>query len=883
MHQVQPPLLERVNQSPAGPRFRNAWSRSRLVSPLYALHKTEKVLQLLEGLMLSEMRSKTKQRKIKEVIVNGDAPIVASASVEGPIPPKTAEQKLTKKNELKAKSTLPRFGGTIESKKMPIDTSEAGNMRNFLGIKISTLDKTYDRHNEHRDEFVQQFEGVEAAITRPIQAQAQLSEVAFVTSENTSSTNEAVNTAHEVSTTNLEQINTDDLEEIDLKCRWPGLPIRVNRFLKNIGRNLNFNVKETVGFDNTKVECYKCHMRGHFAREYKAPRNQGNRNGDAPRTIIPVETPANALIVQDEIGGYDWSFQAEEGLGGKHCSNGAKHPIRKQSFLTELTRMLMVDFCILQSPEPSKDAVADDLGKNLLMRNDLPTRSLIHDLEDTDLSWIEAMQEELLQFKLQKVWTLVDLPKGKRAIGTKWMYRNKKDVVRNKVRLVAQGYTQEEGIVMIGNLLPDARLKQLDDAQDIPDEFYGGARFLLRVARQQALNLDSQSIAQDEEAEDVDVLTFSNSDYAEASLDMKSTTRGCQFLSKRLISWQYKKQTIVANSTTEAEYVAAANCYGQEDRMERASTTASSLEAEQDSVTEDMGVDSATPTDSHSIPIITQPYILQNHKRKKSRRKQSKDSAPTKPTIEETTPEEHSQSLQMIHLQVGGKNEDLDADAEETYVEKVLEEPVVNVCLHATKSIPLVLTEVDTTVHCQKKDQFALDEEMDRNLKAQLQAELIEEERLVRQKEEEANIALIESWNNTQAMIEADFELAQRLQAEEQGEITIEERSRLFVELMNRRKKHFAKLRAEEIRRNPPTKAQKRNKMSTYLKNMAGYKHSQLKSKSYDEIQKLFDKEMKRLNTFVDMNSEVVKGSETRTEESSKRAVDELESDMSKK
>ncbi|GJZ97444.1 putative ribonuclease H-like domain-containing protein [Tanacetum coccineum] len=60
------------------------------------------------------------------------------------------------------------------------------------------------------------------------------------------------------------------------------------------------------------------------------------------------------------------------------------------------------------------------------------------------------MQEELLQFRLQKVWRLVDLPKGKHAIGTKWVYRNKKDerriVVRNKARLVSQGYTQEEGI-----------------------------------------------------------------------------------------------------------------------------------------------------------------------------------------------------------------------------------------------------------------------------------------------------------------------------------------------------------------------------------------------------------------------------------------------------
>ncbi|GKE01285.1 putative ribonuclease H-like domain-containing protein, partial [Tanacetum coccineum] len=68
----------------------------------------------------------------------------------------------------------------------------------------------------------------------------------------------------------------------------------------------------------------------------------------------------------------------------------------------------------------------------------------------TDPSWIEAMQDELLQFRLQKVWRLVDLPKGKHVIGTKWVYRNKKDergiVVRNKARLVAQGYTQEEGI-----------------------------------------------------------------------------------------------------------------------------------------------------------------------------------------------------------------------------------------------------------------------------------------------------------------------------------------------------------------------------------------------------------------------------------------------------
>ncbi|GJT49098.1 hypothetical protein Tco_0975255 [Tanacetum coccineum] len=67
-----------------------------------------------------------------------------------------------------------------------------------------------------------------------------------------------------------------------------------------------------------------------------------------------------------------------------------------------------------------------------------------------------------------------------------------------------------------------------------------------------------------------------------------------------------------------------------------------------------------------------------------------------------------------------------------------------------------------------KKDQIAMDEEVARNLEAQLQAELEEEERISRLKEEKANIALLESWDNTQAMMDADFQLAQQMQTEEQ-------------------------------------------------------------------------------------------------------------------
>ncbi|GKB31056.1 hypothetical protein Tco_0870457 [Tanacetum coccineum] len=180
-----------------------------------------------------------------------------------------------------------------------------------------------------------------------------------------------------------------------------------------------------------------------------------------------------------------------------------------------------------------------------------------------------------------------------------------------------------------------------------------------------------------------------------------------------------------------------------------------------------------------------------------------------------------------------------------------------------------------------KKDQIMFDKEVAQKLQAQLDAKLEEEEKLARQREEDSNIV---EWDNVHAMMDADYELGARLQAEEQGELTIEEKSRLFVVLhWNKRKKHFARLRAEDQRRKPPTKAQKRNTMSTYLKNMAGYKHNQLKTKSFKDIQMLFDKEMKRVNTFVDIDTELVKGSETRTEGSSKRAGEELESKNLKK
>ncbi|GJT39697.1 hypothetical protein Tco_0939562 [Tanacetum coccineum] len=170
-----------------------------------------------------------------------------------------------------------------------------------------------------------------------------------------------------------------------------------------------------------------------------------------------------------------------------------------------------------------------------------------------------------------------------------------------------------------------------------------------------------------------------------------------------------------------------------------------------------------------------------------------------------------------------------------------------------------------------KKDQLKLDEE----IALKLQAEIDEEERIARAEEEkidEANIA----WDDIQAKVDADYQLAERLQAEEQEQFTIKEKATLFKELLEQRRKHFAAKRVEEKRNKPPTKTQQKKIMITYLKNIEGSKHKDLKSKDFDSIKELFEKAFTRVNMFVDFRTELVEGS-------SKRAGEELEQESTKK
>ncbi|GJT94281.1 ribonuclease H-like domain-containing protein [Tanacetum coccineum] len=167
--------------------------------------------------------------------------------------------------------------------------------------------------------------------------------VAFV-SENTSSTNN-VSTAHSVSNTSgqnqqyeqtssysllanqsscpqldhedLEQLDEYDLEEMDLKWQVAMISMRMKKFYKKTGRKLQFDAKEPVGFDKTKVECYNCHKTGHFARECRIKGNQDNRrrdawnsgNKDGSRT--GKKEDSKALVTIDGEG-VDWTSHSEE-------------------------------------------------------------------------------------------------------------------------------------------------------------------------------------------------------------------------------------------------------------------------------------------------------------------------------------------------------------------------------------------------------------------------------------------------------------------------------------------------------------------------------------------------------------------------------------------
>ncbi|GJY46784.1 putative ribonuclease H-like domain-containing protein [Tanacetum coccineum] len=232
----------------------------------------------------------------------------------------------------------------------------------------------------------------------------------------------------------------------------------MNKLVKgNLVRGLPFKLFEN---DQTCVACQKgMHDRASFSQddESKPLCDDRKKVDEDPRK----ESECNDQEKEDNINSTNnvnaASTNEVNAVSGK---TSIKLPL-------DLNMPELEDYSIFEDDEDvSTEADMNNLDTTIqvsLIPTTKEPKKVIHALKDP--SWIEAMQEELLQLKLQDVWTLVDLPNRKRAIGTKWVFRNKKDereiVIRNKARLVAQGYTQEEGIDYNEVFAPVARIEAI--------------------------------------------------------------------------------------------------------------------------------------------------------------------------------------------------------------------------------------------------------------------------------------------------------------------------------------------------------------------------------------------------------------------------------------
>nr|GEW18960.1 hypothetical protein [Tanacetum cinerariifolium] len=288
-----------------------------------------------------------------EVILNGDSH-VPTRVVEGvlqPVAPTTTEQKLARKNELKARGTLLmalpdkhqlKFNSHKDAKTL-MEAIEVSLVQEDVNLKFlrSLLSewKTHTLIRRNKDDLKEQSTATQ--------------NLAFVSSSNNDSTTDSVSAATSVfavcaklhvsslpnvdslsntviysffasqssipqlDNEDLKQIDVDDFEEMDLRWQMAMLTMRARRFLQNTCRNLGVNGPTSMGFDMSKVKCYNCYRKGHFTRECRSLKDS-KRTGAAKsqRRTVPVETfTSNALVSQcDGVGSYDWSYQAKEEL-----------------------------------------------------------------------------------------------------------------------------------------------------------------------------------------------------------------------------------------------------------------------------------------------------------------------------------------------------------------------------------------------------------------------------------------------------------------------------------------------------------------------------------------------------------------------------------------
>nr|GEY40354.1 hypothetical protein [Tanacetum cinerariifolium] len=264
-------------------------------------------------------------------------------SVAQPVAPTTVEQKLARKNELKARGTLlmelpdkhqlkfnshkdakslmeaieKRFGGNTKNKKVQ-KTLLKQQFENFFGSS-SEADSTND------------------SVIAAVNVSAVGTKLSASTLLNVDSLSNVViysffasqSSSPQLDNADLKQIDVDDLEEMDLKWQMAMLTMRARKFLQKTGRNLGVNGPTSMGFDMAKVECYNCYRKCHFARECRSPKDSRRTTVAEPqRRNVPVETStSNALVSQ-----CDDSFARTSSYAGVKSHTNSSDKILKPIF-----------------------------------------------------------------------------------------------------------------------------------------------------------------------------------------------------------------------------------------------------------------------------------------------------------------------------------------------------------------------------------------------------------------------------------------------------------------------------------------------------------------------------------------------------------------------
>ncbi|GJT67359.1 ribonuclease H-like domain-containing protein [Tanacetum coccineum] len=340
--------------------------------------------------VLAGVNSK-RDHNLWDIIVNGDLEDEATPSGEQSSPPipKTAKQLAARRNQERIKSILLL---AIQISLPPSWSQISLIMRNNPDIDEIDIDNLYNNLRVYKDER-----------KKSSTSSSNTQNLAFLSFENTNST-------HEVSTASGDfKIDGDDLEELDLRWQVAMLTVRVNKFIQRIGRNMDFKEKRPVSLDKSKIECYNCHRKGHFARECRSRRSQRRRPyGDNSRSNVQTtESSSQALVAQDGLGGYDWSndFEVEPVNYALMAISSSNSSSSSDSEVQKYSKQCLKSFKCLQKNydterEKHNKAKPEIKGYEIALES-LESRILGH--EKNELAWGEKYEFQNYDLKCREI------------------------------------------------------------------------------------------------------------------------------------------------------------------------------------------------------------------------------------------------------------------------------------------------------------------------------------------------------------------------------------------------------------------------------------------------------------------------------------------------